>query len=76
MGTILVAVNPYQPLDIFSLDMVRKFSQAECKVPHIFGLAAISLAAENNQSILISGESGSGWSISIEFTILFCWVCN
>ena len=67
MGTILVAINPYQPLDIFSLDMVRKFSRPDSKIPHIFGLASISLGAERNQSILISGESGSGKASNLRF---------
>lgn len=66
IGNVLVSVNPYKELNIYSKDQVK-----ECQnkhffevSPHVFAItdnAYRSLKEENReQCILISGESGSG----------------
>ncbi|KAF1778308.1 P-loop containing nucleoside triphosphate hydrolase [Phytophthora cactorum] len=65
-GRICIAVNPYQWLDLYSKQTMEKFSDGkrENKPPHVY---AVSMEAffnmrqkQENQSILVSGESGAG----------------
>ncbi|KAI8938488.1 hypothetical protein NX059_004380 [Plenodomus lindquistii] len=65
-GLFLVTINPYCPLPIYSreyINMYRGRSREETK-PHIFAMADQafrSLVDEGeNQSILVTGESGAG----------------
>lgn len=68
-GSILIAVNPYSILPIFSLQIMNSYHSAgrlslHTLSPHIFSITAaayFNLKEERtNQSIIISGESGSG----------------
>ncbi|KIW71224.1 hypothetical protein PV04_03413 [Phialophora macrospora] len=65
-GLFLVAINPYCPLPIYGNDYVRMYKgQArEDTRPHIFAVsdAAFRRLVEEgeNQSILVTGESGAG----------------
>lgn len=65
-GLFLVAINPYCPLPIYGNDYVRMYKgQArEDTRPHIFAVsdAAFRKMVEEgeNQSILVTGESGAG----------------
>ena len=68
VGTILVAVNPFRPLNIYTDENIKKFrlaaQRAEPLEPHVFAVSALALDHMNNdkksQSVLISGESGAG----------------
>ncbi|KAJ3028810.1 UNVERIFIED_CONTAM: cytochrome c oxidase subunit 1 [Siphonaria sp. JEL0065] len=76
-GSILVAVNPYKNLDIFGYATIAKYENQERQKnsPHIFALsdAAISLirTEKKNQSVIISGESGSGKSESTKYILSY-----
>ncbi|XP_056147198.1 unconventional myosin-Ih [Lampris incognitus] len=66
IGTLLVSVNPYKELDIYSkkqMDIYMGVNFFELP-PHIYALAdnvfRTMLAEFNNHFILISGESGAG----------------
>uniref|UniRef100_A0A6Q2XCI2 Myosin motor domain-containing protein n=1 Tax=Esox lucius TaxID=8010 RepID=A0A6Q2XCI2_ESOLU len=66
IGTLLVSVNPYKQLDIYSkkqMDIYMGVNFFELP-PHIYALADNAyhtmLAEANNHFILISGESGAG----------------
>eukprot|EP00601_Ochromonadales_sp_CCMP2298_P023667 CAMPEP_0173273484 /NCGR_PEP_ID=MMETSP1143-20121109/1925_1 /TAXON_ID=483371 /ORGANISM="non described non described, Strain CCMP2298" /LENGTH=675 /DNA_ID=CAMNT_0014210219 /DNA_START=96 /DNA_END=2120 /DNA_ORIENTATION=- len=62
VGSILVAVNPFQQLDIYGPRDVRRAVQGN--YPHVYVTAANAYAQLQsnckNQSVLISGESGAG----------------
>ena len=69
VGTILIAVNPYQRLDeLYREEMMvkarKKVMQGSDPIPHVYSIAAAALVEMTNlrgdQSVLISGESGSG----------------
>jgi hypothetical protein len=62
VGSILVAVNPFENLSIYGDRDVRKAFEATNPYPHVFVTAAVAYqqlrSNEKNQSVLISGESG------------------
>ena len=64
VGSILVAVNPFEDLDIYSEREVRRAAEATAPYPHVFVTAATAyrqlMDNGKNQSVLISGESGAG----------------
>jgi myosin heavy subunit len=67
IGPILVACNPYKQLDIFTPAVIYGYSRAsaaEVLPPHVYGLAnnayVSMLRDAENQSVVISGESGAG----------------
>lgn len=64
-GRILIAVNPWRPVSIYTSEILRRHaSSAEPQEPHIYAVASQAHRAcvndTKNQCILISGESGSG----------------
>ncbi|KAM9796921.1 unconventional myosin-Va [Syngnathus typhle] len=76
-GIVLVAVNPYDELPIYGEEVIDAYSgqdMAELE-PHIFSVAENAyrtmIREEKNQSIIISGESGSGKTVSAKFTMRY-----
>lgn len=72
-GTVLVAVNPYENLYIYSKNLINMYKQKKITElpPHIFAIANIAynkLIEENrNQCILVSGESGKNSECNHDF---------
>merc|ERR1712130_328694 len=65
IGTILVSVNPFKLLSIYTSKTIQSYSKDHVNnEPHVYQLAAEAydrLLDENtNQAIIISGESGAG----------------
>jgi myosin heavy subunit len=68
VGAVIVAINPYQNLPIFSEDTIMEYVEHEGSArelpPHLFGIAKIAynnlLETGTNQAFLVSGESGAG----------------
>ncbi|CAI5729464.1 unnamed protein product [Peronospora destructor] len=66
IGHVLVVVNPYKWLDIYGEDSMRSYMhKARIDVaPHVFATAEETyrtmLSEEDNQCVIISGESGAG----------------
>ena len=62
--SMLLAINPYQELDIYKKEVIEQYKRRDDLQPHIFSLAkrAITLLKIENrpQTIVIFGKSGSG----------------
>uniref|UniRef100_A0A3Q2YHL5 Methyl-CpG binding domain protein 3b n=1 Tax=Hippocampus comes TaxID=109280 RepID=A0A3Q2YHL5_HIPCM len=75
-GIVLVAVNPYDELPIYGEEVIDAYSGQDMAdlEPHIFSVAGNAyrtMIRLNNQSIIISGESGSGKTVSAKFTMRY-----
>ncbi|NXU56979.1 MYO15 protein, partial [Turnix velox] len=66
IGQILISVNPFKDLSIYSEDVATQYHQGTLSknAPHIFAIAemayTLSQSSEQEQCIIISGHSGSG----------------
>ncbi|XP_055687296.1 unconventional myosin-Va isoform X2 [Lutzomyia longipalpis] len=76
-GIILVAINPYKEVALYGQDLIRAYrghSLGELE-PHIFAIAEeayTKLERENcNQSIIVSGESGAGKTVSAKYAMRY-----
>jgi myosin V len=69
VGAILVAVNPFERLDIYGPNDLQKALNHVTPYPHVYVTAATAYrqlqSNMKDQSVLISGESGAG-----RFTLL------
>uniref|UniRef100_A0A7N8XMP0 Methyl-CpG binding domain protein 3b n=1 Tax=Mastacembelus armatus TaxID=205130 RepID=A0A7N8XMP0_9TELE len=76
-GIVLVAINPYEQLPIYGEEVIDAYSGQDMAdmEPHIFSVAEEAYRTmtreEKNQSIIISGESGSGKTVSAKFTMRY-----
>lgn len=79
-GIALVAVNPYQEQDIYGEQAVETYHSASHSVylqldPHIYAVTedAYSKLERNlkNQSIIVSGESGAGKTVSAKYAMRY-----
>ncbi|XP_047198990.1 unconventional myosin-Vb [Hippoglossus stenolepis] len=76
-GIVLVAINPYDQLHIYGEEVIDAYSGQDMAdmEPHIFSVAEEAYRTmtreEKNQSIIISGESGSGKTVSAKFTMRY-----
>ena len=60
-GNILISINPFKDLDLYSNESMNMYKDTKISLPHIYQIA--NNAFDNftsNQTILISGESGAG----------------
>ncbi|XP_072432083.1 myosin-IIIa isoform X2 [Chiloscyllium punctatum] len=75
VGDILIAVNPFQKLNIYSTEHSRQYIAAKhtANPPHIFAVADTAYQAmvtyNSDQCIVISGESGAGKTESTHFLV-------
>lgn len=64
VGAILVAVNPFEQLPIYTKAEIDRAASHTHPYPHVFVTAATAyhqlMTNSKNQSVLISGESGAG----------------
>ncbi|KAM6040157.1 unconventional myosin-Vb-like [Theristicus caerulescens] len=76
-GIILVAINPYKPLPIYEEEVIYAYSGREIgdMDPHIFALAEEAykqmVRFGKNQSLIISGESGAGKTVSAKYAMRY-----
>ncbi|XP_034163176.2 unconventional myosin-Va isoform X2 [Pangasianodon hypophthalmus] len=76
-GIILVAINPYETLPIYGADIINAYSGQNMgdMDPHIFAVAEEAYRQmardERNQSIIVSGESGAGKTVSAKYAMRY-----
>lgn len=76
-GSILIAVNPYMNIPIYSAEQIRMYKRRKIGElpPHIFAIAdnvySNMRKHEKNQSVIISGESGAGKTESTKLVLQF-----
>jgi len=82
VSNVLIAVNPFKALQIYSQDYVEKYRTASDRstlAPHIFGICAEAFAGlytdnsaqQDSQAVLISGESGAGKTETTKLVLLY-----
>jgi myosin V len=76
-GIVLVAINPYQDLPLYGSDIIRAYrghSMGELE-PHIFAVSEEAYAKlereKSNISIIVSGESGAGKTVSAKYAMRY-----
>nr|AAP42074.1 myosin 5B [Homo sapiens] len=76
-GIVLVAINPYEQLPIYGQDVIYTYSGQNMgdMDPHIFAVAEEAYKQmardEKNQSIIVSGESGAGKTVSAKYAMRY-----
>uniref|UniRef100_A0A671RS76 Unconventional myosin-Va-like n=1 Tax=Sinocyclocheilus anshuiensis TaxID=1608454 RepID=A0A671RS76_9TELE len=72
-----IAINPYETLPIYGTDIINAYSGQNMgdMDPHIFAVAEEAYKQmardERNQSIIVSGESGAGKTVSAKYAMRF-----
>lgn len=76
-GMVLVCVNPFKTMDIYSEDCMNEYrgrTLGELE-PHLFGVAEEAYQSlrtmSQSQSIVVSGESGAGKTMSAKFVLKY-----
>ncbi|KAJ3235651.1 Myosin type-2 heavy chain 1 [Chytriomyces hyalinus] len=76
-GIVLIAMNPFQRLALYSSDIMREYSgkrRGELE-PHLFAVAEEAyrtmIREKQNQSIIVSGESGAGKTQSAKYIMRY-----
>ncbi|KAM9496857.1 unconventional myosin-Va [Clarias gariepinus] len=76
-GIILVAINPYETLPIYGEGIINAYSGQNMgdMDPHIYAVAEEAYKQmtrdERNQSIIVSGESGAGKTVSAKYVMRY-----
>lgn len=76
-GIVLVAINPYANVPLYSSDIIHTYSgRAMGELdPHIFAVAEEAFRCMGrhnvNQSIIVSGESGAGKTVSAKYAMRY-----
>lgn len=76
-GIVLVAINPYERLPIYDAGIINAYSGQNMgdMDPHIFAVAEEAYKQmardERNQSIIVSGESGAGKTVSAKYAMRY-----
>ena len=70
-GNIVISINPFKKIDIYDLE-----NRLDIDTPHVYSLAEIAFRNiyQKNQSILVSGESGSGKTENTKYILKY--LCN
>ncbi|XP_071511300.1 unconventional myosin-Va-like, partial [Diadema antillarum] len=76
-GIVLVAINPYEQLPLYGEDVIQAYHGQDMGSmdPHIFAVAEEAFKRmsrfEQDQSIIVSGESGAGKTVSAKYAMRY-----
>ncbi|KAM9305752.1 LOW QUALITY PROTEIN: unconventional myosin-XV [Gastrophryne carolinensis] len=82
IGSILISLNPYKPLNIYGTDYVLQYEGRALGElpPHLYAIANVAytklMDAKHNQCIIISGESGSGKTEATKLVLRYLVAVN
>lgn len=72
-GPVLIAINPFKEVELYGNKLVTAYRKKPLNTPHIYSVAETAYSQmmedEINQSIIISGESGSGKTETAKFAM-------
>ncbi|KAJ8602865.1 hypothetical protein CTAYLR_008947 [Chrysophaeum taylorii] len=74
VGSILIALNPFRVLPLYSPEVVSRYLKGNENGPHCYGIASMAyqgLLNGKSQAICISGESGAGKTESMKLMLQF-----
>ncbi|KAF9079944.1 Myosin type-2 heavy chain 1, partial [Mortierella sp. AD031] len=76
-GIVLIAANPFARVNLYTQDIIQAYSgrrRGELE-PHLFAIAEDAyrcmIRDERNQTIVVSGESGAGKTVSAKFIMRY-----
>ncbi|XP_054815599.1 myosin-2 isoform X3 [Prosopis cineraria] len=79
-GPVLIALNPFKEIQIYGNDYISAYRQKTMDSPHVYAMADVAfnemMRGEVNQSIIISGESGSGKTETAKFAMQYLAVLS
>lgn len=85
-GPILLSINPFKETNLYSDQIREKYhnnrsegsegSKESEEDPHLYRVAENALNGESDQTILISGESGSGKTVATKIIMDYIAKCN
>ncbi|KAJ1722136.1 Myosin type-2 heavy chain 1 [Coemansia erecta] len=76
-GVVLVAMNPFDPVDVYSAAWMQRYARAQQGdgEPHLFAIAESAYRGmaegRQNQTIIVYGESGSGKTTSAKYIMRY-----
>ncbi|XP_071692062.1 myosin-2-like isoform X2 [Rutidosis leptorrhynchoides] len=74
-GPVLLAINPFKDVQIFGDSYITAYREKILDNPHVYAMADAAykdmMNDGGNQSIIISGESGSGKTETTKFAMLY-----
>ncbi|KAI7728978.1 hypothetical protein M8C21_025425 [Ambrosia artemisiifolia] len=74
-GHVLLAINPLKEVKIYGNDFVTAYKEKTLNKPHVYAMADAAyhdtMKGGGNQSIIISGESGSGKTETSKFAMQY-----
>ncbi|KAM7277865.1 hypothetical protein ACFE04_004999 [Oxalis oulophora] len=74
-GSVLIAVNPFKDIKIYGSDFVKAYRERANDSPHVYATADHAynemMRGGANQSIIISGESGTGKTETAKFAMQY-----
>ncbi|KAJ2852443.1 Myosin type-2 heavy chain 1 [Coemansia brasiliensis] len=75
-GVVLVAMNPFYPVEMYSAQEMAKYARSELSTtPHLFAIAENAYRGmvdhKSNQTIIVYGESGSGKTTSAKYIMRY-----
>lgn len=77
VGSTLISLNPFKPIPLYTEDLLERYSRqpSTSLPPHIFATSADCVrnlqTHRRSQSVVISGESGSGKSEATKLMVMF-----
>ncbi|KAI8583474.1 hypothetical protein K450DRAFT_223883 [Umbelopsis ramanniana AG] len=76
-GIVLIAVNPFDRVSLYEPDIIQQYSgkrRGELE-PHLFAIAEDAyrcmIREQSNQTIVVSGESGAGKTVSAKYIMRY-----